>query len=172
MNYLIRYKKTPPNLSAGFTLVELLLVISIISLLSSIVVSSLNATRSKARDARRLTDLRQIQVALQLYAVDNNGQSAPGCYDSAAVGASFWPGILSSAYIASMPIDPINTSGQYSYVYCTSVVKTGNCTWTNGTNSNYILLARLENPNSYTGSCPAGITNGLGNSNVNYLLSN
>ncbi|MEK7568866.1 MAG: type II secretion system protein [Patescibacteria group bacterium] len=51
----------------GFTLVELLVVIAIISLLSSIVLTSLNSARMKARDARRLSEMRQIQLALEMY---------------------------------------------------------------------------------------------------------
>src|SRR3989344_2966865 len=52
---------------AGFTLIELLVVIAIIGLLASIVLASLNTARRKSRDARRLADIKQIQVALELY---------------------------------------------------------------------------------------------------------
>ena len=51
----------------GFTLIELLLVIAIIGLLSSIVLVSLQGARASARDAIRLSDMRQIQLALELY---------------------------------------------------------------------------------------------------------
>lgn len=51
----------------GFTLIELLVVISIISLLSSIVFSSLNSARMKARDSLRIQSLKEIQTALALY---------------------------------------------------------------------------------------------------------
>lgn len=66
----------------GFTLVELLVVISVIGLLSSVVFSSLNNARMKARDARRLSDIRQIQLALDLF-YDKYGYFpySPNCGD-------------------------------------------------------------------------------------------
>ena len=55
----------------GFTLIELLVVISIISLLSSIVLTTLSGARAKARDAKRMSDMLQIKMALDLYYNDN-----------------------------------------------------------------------------------------------------
>jgi prepilin-type N-terminal cleavage/methylation domain-containing protein len=52
---------------AGFTLVELLVVISIISLLSSVVLSSLNTTRAKARDTKRIAFTNQVRFAIESY---------------------------------------------------------------------------------------------------------
>lgn len=51
----------------GFTLVELLVVIAIIGLLATIGIVSLTSARSKARDARRITDVRNVTKALDLY---------------------------------------------------------------------------------------------------------
>lgn len=51
----------------GFTLIELLVVIAIIGLLSTLSVVSLNNARARARDARRVSDVKQIQTALELY---------------------------------------------------------------------------------------------------------
>ncbi len=51
----------------GFTLIELLVVISIIGVLASVVLASLNSARAKARDARRINDVRQIKLALELF---------------------------------------------------------------------------------------------------------
>ena len=55
------------NKTKGFTLIELLVVIAIIGVLSSVVLASLNSARSKSRDARRVADIKQLQVALELY---------------------------------------------------------------------------------------------------------
>lgn len=54
----------------GFTLVELLVVIAIIGLLSTLAVVALGSARSKARDARRISDIKQVQTALELYYAD------------------------------------------------------------------------------------------------------
>lgn len=51
----------------GFTLVELLVVISIIGILSSFAIVSLNSARIKARDALRKGDMAQLRTALNLY---------------------------------------------------------------------------------------------------------
>lgn len=64
----------------GFTLVELLVVISIIGLLSTLAVVSLSAARNRARDAKRLADMSSIRSALELVASNN----AMGYYPEAA----------------------------------------------------------------------------------------
>jgi general secretion pathway protein G len=56
----------------GFTLIELLVVIAIIGLLSTLAVVALGSARQKARDSKRLSDLKQIQTALELFYTDNN----------------------------------------------------------------------------------------------------
>ncbi|HEY4483033.1 MAG TPA: type II secretion system protein, partial [Candidatus Paceibacterota bacterium] len=60
--------------SKGFTLIELLVVIAIIGILSSVVLASLNTARVKARDARRISDINSLQLALELYSNDNSGK--------------------------------------------------------------------------------------------------
>lgn len=55
------------NFKKGFTLIELLVVISIISLLASVVLSSLNNARGKARDAFKREQLHQLSVAMALH---------------------------------------------------------------------------------------------------------
>ncbi len=89
------------NAKRGFTLIELLVVIAIIGILSSVVLASLNSARQKSRDARRLSDVKQMQLALELY-YDANG-SYPAASSS-----------LAPTYIATVPADPQSGSA-YSY---------------------------------------------------------
>jgi prepilin-type N-terminal cleavage/methylation domain-containing protein len=50
----------------GFTFIELLVVIAIIGILTAIVTSNFATSKSKARDAKRVSDIAQIQLALEM----------------------------------------------------------------------------------------------------------
>lgn len=62
----------------GFTLIELLVVISIIGLLATIVLVNLNSARVKAKSIRRVSDLHQIVLALEMYYSDNGSYPLSG----------------------------------------------------------------------------------------------
>lgn len=108
----------------GFTLIELLVVIAIIGLLSTLAVVALGSARAKARDSKRLSDLKQIQTALELYFTDQNGYPSTGgtlgAGNFVCLNSSGWNGTVgcSGAYMAQVPANP--TPNGAAYVYAAS----------------------------------------------------
>lgn len=112
--------------TAGFTLIELLVVIAIIGLLSSVILASLSTARQKSRDARRLADLNQIALALELYYDTNRAYPITSPFgwrsECAAWGGyaanDVVPGLVPN-YMPSFPSDPaMSASGNLNcYLY-------------------------------------------------------
>ena len=92
------FKKT----NRGFTLIELLVVIAIIGILSSVVLASLNDARQKSRDAKRIADVKQLQLALELF------------FDSNASYPSSTAQLVTAGFISVLPTDPVGGAA-YSY---------------------------------------------------------
>jgi prepilin-type N-terminal cleavage/methylation domain-containing protein len=86
----------------GFTLVELLVVIAIIGILSSIVMVALGTAKQKARDSRRVADIKNIQLALSLYYNDNLMYPI-NIYSPAGAAPA---GGLAPNYLPTVPVDP------------------------------------------------------------------
>ena len=144
---LLNAKRYSLNASSGFTLIELLVVIAIIGILSSVVLASLNSARTKARDTRRVSDLKQIQVALELY-YDATSKYPQSLND--LVGAA------GGASLSALPKDPngavLNATGGYMYAVNS-----------NTTATMYHVGATLEDNDldgNSTGQTPAWVTSG------------
>ena len=88
----------------GFTLIELLVVVAIIGLLATLSIVALNNARARARDARRVADIKQIQTALELYYNDL------GSYPAAVTaGGTIASG--SVTYMGTVPKNPTPIDG-------------------------------------------------------------
>ncbi len=137
----------------GYTLIELLVVISIIGLLSTLIFVSLNKARAKARDARRLVDIKNIALALQVF-YEHYGEyprinCTPVCqysYDCslAGIATGAWldrgnDGCLlavleTQGYFTKTPLDPLNNtqSGGITHEYGYIIDAEGNLCAGNG----------------------------------------
>lgn len=105
------------RLRLGFTLIELLVVIAIVGILSSVVLASLNSARKKGRDARRISDIKQLQLALELY-YDSYG-TYPA--DLSAANLATPP---DNAFLSAVPVDP-STGNSYYYDFPAAQCGTG-----------------------------------------------
>lgn len=138
--------------TAGFTLIELLVVIAIIGLLSSVVLTSVNKIKMSVRDARRIADFKQIQIALELfYSSQGRYPQSPG----SATWSGHWAnlseclergtncGFTTSNYVPAMTKVPQDPSRTTTNPYATDATYyTGYPTGCNG--QSYRLAAYLE----------------------------
>jgi general secretion pathway protein G len=128
------YKIFTKHKNNGFTLIELLIVIAIIGLLSTLAVVALSNARAKARDAKRISDIKQIQKALELYISEygtlpmpmqyGEQNSSPGWWDTwwdlssgdgDNDGIYFLDFLVDSGIMRNVPKDPLNTPEYNGY---------------------------------------------------------
>ena len=97
----------------GFTLIEMLIVITIIALLASTILVGMGGARAKARDSRRIADIHNVQNALELYYA-KSGTYLPGTYNSDTDWDTF-KDLLTGAGIgvSKVPEDPLNDATRY-----------------------------------------------------------
>jgi prepilin-type N-terminal cleavage/methylation domain-containing protein len=103
----------------GFTLIEVLLVIAILSILAAIVVIAVNPARqlAQARDAQRQSDVFAILNAVHQYSLDNSGSFPEGIttddQEICRTGSVSCEGLVDLSvltdderYLITVPIDP------------------------------------------------------------------
>jgi len=141
----------------GFTLIELMVVVAIIAILSGIVMVMLSQAKSSAYNARRISDIKEVQKALELYSLDhNNTYPQTGSYEGhpeagffkwvndcypAPPAVSAWKSFLTtpiSPYLSKPPSDPTinDCASSHYYAYKSS-----------GTDYK-IMIANPNNPNN------------------------
>jgi len=143
------------NKNKGFTLIEMLIVITIIAILASLILVGMGGARAKTRDSRRIADLHNVMNALELY------YARYSYYPD----ASDW-GTLTNALttggvgVSRIPQDPLNTSpSAKSYYYGVS---------TDG--QDYALGADLETEDSALNSDIDGIVYGISCDDPTYCI--
>lgn len=119
----------------GFTLIELLVSVAIVAILSAIIITSISSSRMKARDAKRISDIAQLQLALEQYFTKHGSYPTLDQYPS-----------LSPTYISEFPKDPITKSSANYIIYAPD-----------GDYYDYILKVTLEKS---TGEGLSGTING------------
>ncbi len=96
----------------GFTFIELLVVLAIIALLASFTVSTFTAASARSRDARRESDVKEIQKALAIYA--NSIGKYPQCPSEVAINGTndcLSDALLLEKSMSAVPTDPRNGVG-------------------------------------------------------------
>lgn len=126
----------------AFTLIELLIVISIIGILTGLATISYNSIQLRSRDAQRKNDLQQLKLALSSYYTGQTPNQYVAATTKDTVANILNTPLVTGGYIKTLPSDPLGT-GNYIYKYQSFV--------TNGKQKDFKLYGTLENQNDKKG---------------------
>lgn len=131
----------------GFTLVELLVTVSIIAILVAVGMVTYSSVIKQGRDSKRQSDLRSIQSVLEQYYSDQLFYPSGDLpWNNSLTNAAGNPNTVSQSktYLKITPSDPLGTPN-YAYVAYSNVTVGAGCNNTNPKCSTYCLYAKLEN---------------------------
>lgn len=150
-------KKNIKKTSSAFSLIELLVVISIMGILLSLSIYGTQEARKATRDGQRKSNLEQIRSGLEMYKADCNNYPTSLPFGSSLVGSGT-PSTcsISSTYISQIPNDPLYSSTARTYVYYSDGIT-------------YQLCAAMEQGGGSTVTCGSSSNCG-GGSTCNYQL--
>lgn len=132
----------------GFTLIELLVVIAIIGILSSVVLASLSTARQKSRDAKRISDVGQIQLALELFFDANQSYPRTAHVASSLTQEGGVIALTTAGFLPQTPVPPAGGSAKYYYRGRVSATNppaaADECNAVGETCTSYIVAVTLE----------------------------
>jgi prepilin-type N-terminal cleavage/methylation domain-containing protein len=112
------------NEGAAFTLIELLVVIAVIAILASLLMPALANTKNKANRISCTNNLRQLGLALFMYADENNDRLPPAMFDpEKAIGSLPAESYLLFSGLAGKPADTSNPLN-LAYLYTAKLITT------------------------------------------------
>lgn len=104
------------NRTRGFTIVELLIVIVVIAILAAITIVAYNGIQQRARDAERVSEVKALRTAIEMYAADTGAYPSVGS-DNAGYSVSSLAAALVPTYLQAIPLPPSGSNANdYSYV--------------------------------------------------------